>query len=76
MARMCIECVHSAHHQTGELRSQVPAEWVRTSVGAQPHIVVVVDETTAVAADDVDGAGSVDRGRVPISRSPRRLCDH
>ncbi len=41
----------------------------RTSVGARPH---VLEEGAAVAADDVDGAGGVDHGRVPRSRSPRR----
>ncbi len=45
----------------------------RTSVGARPHVVVPSDGAgVAPAADDVDGAGGVDHGRVPISRSPRR----
>jgi hypothetical protein len=43
----------------------------RTSVGARPH-VVQVGAAAAVAADDVDGAGGVDHGRVVISRGPRR----
>ncbi len=43
----------------------------RTSVVARPHVRVEGD-VAAVAADDVDGAGSVDHGRVPPSRSPRR----
>jgi hypothetical protein len=36
------------------------------------HVVVVVKCVGAVAADDVDGAGGVDHGRVPLSRSPSR----
>ncbi len=43
----------------------------RTSVGARPH-VVVEDGGDALAADDVDGAGGVDHGRVRLSRSPLR----
>jgi hypothetical protein len=40
----------------------------RTSVGARPHVVEVD------AADDVDGVSAcVDHGRVPESRSPRRV---
>ncbi len=41
-----------------------------TSVGARPHVPEVGG--AIVAADDVDGAGSVDHGRVPSSASPRR----
>jgi hypothetical protein len=49
-----------------------PLGWVRprTSVGARPHVVVVV--AAAEAADDVDGAGGVDHGRVPGSANPLR----
>jgi hypothetical protein len=43
----------------------------RTAVGAHPDIVVVCVNTVP-AADDVDGAGGVDQGRVPSSASPRR----
>ncbi len=43
-----------------------------TSVGAHPH-VPVVSGAAAVAADDVDGAGRVDHGRVVRSASPFRL---
>jgi hypothetical protein len=43
---------------------------VRTSVGADPHVIVV--GAAAMAADDVDGAGGVDHHRRRISRSPRR----
>ncbi len=46
--------------------------WQRTTVGARPHVVDVAAVAVA-AADDVDGAGGVDHGRVPISRSPFRL---
>ncbi len=57
---------------------------VRTSVGALPHILQV-GVAAAVAADDVDGAGGVDHGRVVRSRTPlragrtarpRRACVH
>ena len=44
----------------------------RTSVGARPHVPVVVRCGAAAAADDVDGAGGVDHRRVPRSGSPRR----
>jgi hypothetical protein len=48
---------------------------VRTSVGAHPHVAEVFScnvAEDALAADDVDGARSVDHSRVPITRSPRR----
>ncbi len=48
-----------------------PSDRVRPRTSsADPHVVVVGDGVTA--ADDVDGAASVDHGRVPLSRSPRR----
>jgi hypothetical protein len=43
----------------------------RTSVGAHPH-VPEVGGGAILAADDVDGPGGVDHGRVVSSRSPRR----
>jgi hypothetical protein len=44
----------------------------RTSVRAHPHVRVEGGALGAAAADDVDGAGGVDHGRVRISRSPSR----
>jgi hypothetical protein len=49
----------------------------RTSVGAHPHVLQADNEAgcavgAPLAADDVDGAGGVDHGRVVTSRSPRR----
>ncbi len=43
-----------------------------TSVGALPNIIIEGVVAGALAADDVDGAGAVDHGRVPRSASPRR----
>jgi hypothetical protein len=48
----------------------------RTSVDARPHVLADVATAAAdapAAADDVDGAGGVDHGRVVSSRSPFRL---
>jgi hypothetical protein len=46
---------------------------VRTSVGAHPHIHQLRGSSLVdPAADDVDGAGGVDHGRVQNSRTPRR----
>ncbi len=44
---------------------------VRTSVGAHPD-VLEVGATAVPAADDVDCAGDVDHGGVPMSGSPQR----
>jgi hypothetical protein len=44
---------------------------VGTSAGADPH-VVFAGAVTVYAAEDVDGAGGVDHGRVVTSRSPSR----
>jgi hypothetical protein len=52
-----------------------PTSPVRTSVGARPH-VVVEGEAVAKAAEDVDGAGGVDHGRVRISAIPRRAVPY
>ena len=52
----------------------IHARSVRTSVGAHPH--VVEGAGAAAAADDVDGAGGVDHGRVRMSGRPRRIGDH
>ncbi len=52
--------------------STVTGSGPRTSVGADPH--VLEDGAAPVAADDVDGAGSVDHGRVPLSATPRRVA--
>ncbi len=52
----------------------IRASPVRTSVGADPNVLEAGagGADVAEAADDVDGAGVVDHGRVPPSRSPRR----
>jgi hypothetical protein len=46
------------------------------TVGARPHVLkaaAIVSAVVAFAADDVDGAGGVDHGRVGSSRFPRRV---
>jgi hypothetical protein len=45
----------------------------RTSGSAHPNVLV---PGGAVAAEDVDGTGGVDHGRVVISAGPRRLVFH
>jgi hypothetical protein len=55
------------------LQRTPPTPPSRTSVGARPDVVAEDAVAAASAADDVDGAGGVDHGRVPISRSPSRL---
>ncbi len=55
-------------------RPRVPTRVrVRTSVGNHPDVVEVEGVVeAAAAADDVDGAGGVDHGRVVCSDTPRR----
>ncbi len=57
-----------------------PLSRVRTFVCPRPHVAVVgvrstkafINYWTVGAADDVDGAGGIDHGRVPSSGTPRR----
>jgi hypothetical protein len=57
----------------------VPIEYPREHTWSAPTVVrdhphVLVDDAIIVGAtEDVDGAGSVDDGRVESSRGPRRL---